>query len=545
MERLGPAPEGVDIDRPSVARMQDYALGGSHNLAVDRDLIAQIAQLAPDLTQHVHADRACLRRMVSFCAEVGIRQFLDLGSDLPTRGSVSDVVQRAAPGARVVHIDVERVALKPSYEVRGGGVRPAVVPADPHQPEQILTSPQVRRLLDFEEPMAVLLRMLHFIPDDATAAVAAFRDAVAPGSYLAIFHMTAETRPAVAEVQQMLQRVGLAVRPRSRAEVERLFEGLELVGPGVVWTHEWRPDPRPGPASDLDRPVMLSGVGRKPVSCDISARTGARPRGVVMRPPSAAPESFGTDRPSLARMHDHALGGSHNLAVDRALVAQVAQLMPDMMPHVRADRACLRRMVSFCIEAGVRQFLDLSWGLPVRGNVTDVVHQMAPEARVVHVDIEPDALLPSYEIPNGYDRTGVVRADAHQPEKVLTDPQVRGLLDFNQPIAVLLITLHFVPDNPAGVVAAFRDAVAPGSYLAVFHMTAETRPEEMAEIVQMMQHGGLAVRPRPRAEVERLFEGLDLVEPGLVWTHEWRPDPHGQAGDLDRPFILSGIGRKA
>ncbi|HET8683650.1 MAG TPA: SAM-dependent methyltransferase [Micromonosporaceae bacterium] len=263
--------------------------------------------------------------------------------------------------------------------------------------------------------------------------------------------------------------------------------------------------------------------------------------------PSWVPEGVDVDRPSSARMHDYALGGAHNFAVDRKLYEQLLPLMPDLASHARADRAFLRRAVQFCVEAGVRQFLDLGSGIPTRGNVHEVVQRAAPDGRVMYVDIDPVAVAHSREILAGNDRVKVIQADVREPEHILAHPQVRKLLDLDQPVAVLMVSvLHFVLEDPAGLVATFRDAMAPGSYLVVSTITSDTRPDEMAVGLDVIaQRGGPQTAPRGRAEVERLFAGFELVEPGLVWAHQWRPDPpRGSAEDPDQPFILTCVGRR-
>jgi len=158
----------------------------------------------------------------------------------------------------------------------------------------------------------------------------------------------------------------------------------------------------------------------------------------------------------------------------------------------------------------------------------------------------PDPSAIADAILAGNDRARVLQADLRRPEQILAHPEVRRMLDFDRPMAVLMVgVLHFIMEDPTGIVAAFQDAMAPGSYLAISHLSPETRPEKMAEAMQMSQRGGLDAMPRSRAEVERFFAGFELVEPGLVWAHEWRPEPpHGEAGDLDQPFILGCVGRK-
>ncbi|HET8662343.1 MAG TPA: SAM-dependent methyltransferase [Micromonosporaceae bacterium] len=266
-----------------------------------------------------------------------------------------------------------------------------------------------------------------------------------------------------------------------------------------------------------------------------------------MQRPSWAPEGVDIDRPSPARLYDYALGGVHNFAVDRQLYHQVVATMPDLALHARVARAFMRRAVRFCAEAGLRQFLDLGSGIPTRGNVHEVVQRAAPEARVMYVDIDPVAVAHSREILTGNPLARVIQADLRKPDTILNDPDVRDLLDLDQPVAVLMVNvLHFVLEDPTGIVTTFRDAVVPGSPLVISTFTTDTRPEQMATSLGMLrQRGAIQTAPRTPAEVERLFTGFELVEPGLVWAHEWRPDPPVHSGEaVDRPIMLGGVGLK-
>src|SRR5262245_15543051 len=148
MERPNWAPEGVDMERPSAARLYDYALGGSHNFAVDRELFRQLIATVPDLVAQAHASRAFLRRAVRFCVGAGISQFLDIGSGIPTRGNVHEI----APEARVMYVDTDPVAVAHSRAILAGNDRVGVLQEDLRRPDQILGNPQVRRVLDFGQP---------------------------------------------------------------------------------------------------------------------------------------------------------------------------------------------------------------------------------------------------------------------------------------------------------------------------------------------------------------------------------------------------------
>jgi SAM-dependent methyltransferase len=263
MERPDWAPEGVDTERPSAARVYDYALGGSHNFAVDRALFHQLTATVPDLVAQAHASRAFLRRAVRFCTAAGVTQFLDIGAGIPTRGNVHVV----APDARVMYVDIDPVAVAHSRALLAGNDRVGVLEEDFRHPQRIVSHADVRAVLDFDRPVAVLLvAMLHLVPDadDPPGVIAWLRDALAPGSYLVISHGTPESRPAMmAEGVQVLQRGGVAVTVRTREQVERLFDGFELVEPGVVWVPQWRPDDPRGVGEQPERSLMVAGVGRR------------------------------------------------------------------------------------------------------------------------------------------------------------------------------------------------------------------------------------------------------------------------------------------
>jgi SAM-dependent methyltransferase len=251
------------------------------------------------------------------------------------------------------------------------------------------------------------------------------------------------------------------------------------------------------------------------------------------------------ERPSAARLLDYSLGGSLNFAADRELFEQLVATMPDVGQIAQAGLAFVRRAVRFCVDAGIVQFLDLGWsGIPARGRV----HDIAPEARVMYVDTDPVAVAHGRAVLAGNERVGVVQEDLRRPERVFAHPDVRGLLDFDRPMAVLLggaLSLISDEDDPAGIVVRLRDAMAPGGYLVMSGLAFESRPEEMAKILHLMRLGGIVATPRTRAQVERLFAGFELVEPGLVWVPQWRPDSPDDVGDHpERSIILGGVGRK-
>jgi SAM-dependent methyltransferase len=267
-----------------------------------------------------------------------------------------------------------------------------------------------------------------------------------------------------------------------------------------------------------------------------------------MQRPDWAPEGVDLERPSAARLYDYALGGSHNFAVDRALFRQLTATVPDLAAQARASRAFLRRAVQFCVASGVRQFLDIGSGIPTRGNVHEVAQRTAPDVRVMYIDLDPVAVAHSRAILAGDDRVGVLQEDLRQTERLLSHPQVRSLLDFDRPMAVLLVAmLHQVSDedDPAGIVARLRDAMAPGSYLVISHGTAESRPQAVTKGVQMLHSGGVPATMRTREQVEQLFAGFELVEPGVVWVPQWHPDAPGRVDDqAELSIMVGGVGRK-
>jgi len=267
VERPSWAPEGVDIDKPNAARMYDYALGGAHNFAVDRDLVRQAEQTMPGGVARVaHANRAFLGRLVRWLVAAGVRQFLDIGSGIPTLGNVHEVAQRAAPGTRVMYVDVDPVAVAHSRLILSGNPDAEVIEGDLRRPGEILTDPTVLSTLDFNEPVAVLLvAVLHFVPDedDPAGLVAGLVDALAPGSYIGLSHGTDEDNDdEAATMSRLYRRTTMPLHLRSRREVLALLHGLDLVEPGLVPVADWHPDPSPEPTTPC--PEMLGLLARKP-----------------------------------------------------------------------------------------------------------------------------------------------------------------------------------------------------------------------------------------------------------------------------------------
>ncbi len=242
-------PPGVDVSQPNPARMYDYALGGAHNFAVDRDAFDRLAEIDPDAPLVGRTNRAFLRRAVRYCLGRGVRQFLDLGSGIPTEGNVHEIAQTAAPDARVVYVDNEPVAVSHTRQILRGNDLADIVPADMRDVREVLAAPETRRQLDLDQPVALMMvAVLHYVSDqdDPAAVIAAYREHLPPGSVLVLSHTTSDQAnpELVAELERLFSDSPNPVTHRTEAEVRALLAGTQLVDPGLVWTPLWRPDGR-------------------------------------------------------------------------------------------------------------------------------------------------------------------------------------------------------------------------------------------------------------------------------------------------------------
>jgi O-methyltransferase involved in polyketide biosynthesis len=259
-------------------------------------------------------------------------------------------------------------------------------------------------------------------------------------------------------------------------------------------------------------------------------------------------------------MYDFYLGGHHNFPADREAAAAVAQLLPTVAASARANRAFLQRAVRHVAAQGVWQYLDIGSGLPTQGNVHEVADAVISDAHVAYVDIDPVAVSESMEILDGNTRAAAIWGDLRDPGAILDDASVRALIDFAQPVAVLLCAvLHFLPDDVAyDVVDRLVAALVPGSFLVLSHATLPVEAADtdaMRDDWRQRNQGTEAVYrqstatplvTRPRPAVARFFDGLDLIEPGLLWTQEWRPSPTDPTDFADNPpmsGVLAGVGR--
>ena len=268
------APPGVDPARPSTARIYDYLLGGKHNFESDRAAGEMLKSRAPELADSAWANRGFHQRAAKWIAQHGVRQFIDIGSGLPTVGNTHEVVRRVAPNARVVYVDNDPMVLAYGKALLGDDRNATVILADIRDPEAVLGHPELRDLIDFTEPAGLLITaVLHFVADDNEPAqlISRYMAALAGGSYLALSHMTADQKPALAV--QTLVEVGLRAAGggylRSKTEVRELFGGLEIVppytdaDPDLTWVGLW----------DCEDPDLADSEGSRWLYCGVAKKT--------------------------------------------------------------------------------------------------------------------------------------------------------------------------------------------------------------------------------------------------------------------------------
>lgn len=264
-----------------------------------------------------------------------------------------------------------------------------------------------------------------------------------------------------------------------------------------------------------------------------------------MEPTSWVPEGLNVDLPSAARVYDYLLGGGHNFAGDRALADKLMRVLParDM---ARLNRSYLRRAVLFLVNSGIRQFLDLGSGIPTVGNVHEIAQEQHPDSRVVYVDYEPVAVAHSEMILDGNENATVIQADMRKPDAILNAREAKRLINFDEPLGLLMVgVVQFIPDSddPWAMVARYRDILAPGSYFALSAFTSDNAPAGMASAVEVFRNSQDPIHPRTREEIVRMFDGFELVEPGIVYTPEWRPERLEDVGaNAERSNLYAGVG---
>nr|WP_239338438.1 SAM-dependent methyltransferase [Frankia sp. CiP3] len=248
-----------------------------------------------------------------------------------------------------------------------------------------------------------------------------------------------------------------------------------------------------------------------------------------------------------ARMYDYYLGGKDSYLADRVAVQKVLRVAPEVRLMAWENRRFLGRAVRYLVaDAGIRQIIDIGVGLPAAGNVHEVAREIAPETRVVYADNDPMVLAHANALLAGSGPTCAVPADLRKPEEFLDDPTVRELIDFNEPVGLLLVAvLHFLTDGeePAGIVRTLLAALPVGSFLVVSHATGDLCPEVTAQVATVYDTATSTLTVRSHAEISAFFNGCELVDPGLVRVPVWRPDDKSPKGHT-KVWIYGGVGRK-
>jgi hypothetical protein len=254
-----------------------------------------------------------------------------------------------------------------------------------------------------------------------------------------------------------------------------------------------------------------------------------------------------TEVANVARVYDYMLGGKDNFAADRKLGEELLAAFPGADWIARQNRAFVGRAVQYCAEQGMNQYLDIGSGLPTMENVHQVVHRTIPDANVVYVDNDPIALTHANALLATSEGVAAIHGDVREPARILIDAVATDLLDLSRPFVVILAAIfHFITDeeDPAGIVAVFRDAMPSGSYLILSTAQHDTKPEESARASRMYRRASSPLVTRSKEEIAAYFDGFELVEPGLATTSEWRsrPDPSAEYDPADD--LYAGIGRK-
>ena len=252
--------------------------------------------------------------------------------------------------------------------------------------------------------------------------------------------------------------------------------------------------------------------------------------------------------PNVARVYDYYLGGDHNYEADREAARRVLGVAPDVPMAALENRAFLQRAARFLVqEARIAQYVDIGPGLPTQGNVHQIVRQYDPQAHVLYADNDPVVLRHGQSLLSDVPGVSIVDGDLRDPEGLLSNPVLRGLINFDQPVAVCItLALHFVPDkdDPYGIVARLRDALCPGSYIVISHVTTEGRDDEtLTQITGTYNQATAPLVMRSHDEITRFFDGFELVKPGIVFLSQWRPSSESYPEGGTR-WAYAGVGKK-
>lgn len=264
------------------------------------------------------------------------------------------------------------------------------------------------------------------------------------------------------------------------------------------------------------------------------------------------PVGVDTTKPNAARMYDWYLGGGHNFEVDREFGRRVEAIWPNIKPVAKHNRAFLQRVVRDSVEAGIRQFVDIGSGVPTAGNVHEITAAAEPVAKVVYVDYEPVAFAAGQvllEEQQAGERATVIQEDLREPDAILNHPETQRLINFDEPVCLLTVALfHFVSeaDRPRELLARYREALAPGSRLALTHIACdEAEPEQREQVLNFCEAYKDTSNPlycRDRGQVAEFFDGWELLDPGIVFLPDWRPFSPPDPADTARKLAWCGVG---
>jgi hypothetical protein len=262
---------------------------------------------------------------------------------------------------------------------------------------------------------------------------------------------------------------------------------------------------------------------------------------------------FNPETPNEARVLDYLLGGKDNFAADREAADRAVELTPELPMLAHESRKFLGRAVRFLAGEGIRQFVDIGCGLPTQNNAHEVAQAVAPDARVVYVDFDPVVVSHAGALLADDVQTGVIQADMRDPEHILAHPGLTHLIDLDRPVAILLIAaLTAITEDEVAldIAARLRKAIAPGSWMVISEPISDIRPEATEALAALFQDKKIVEGTRrrhnlrTRAEVERYYAGLDLVDPGIERICLWRPDPGEPTVDPATVWSIAGVGRR-